>query len=234
MKRQLLLFVACTFAAAISLRASIAPFGTADVAFGNVANYQTVTLTVGSTTTSGVEAGVYHLTVNGVPNVDSFCIDPVHDASGTTQTYYEYHFTELPNADSAYAGYLTTLSSSAINTIEQLVGKFYTSNTTALYDSTSYYQDAVLQTAIWKEIAEGTGKTFSIDTAAMDSAVTSMLSDLSGAPSANLTALVNPDKQSYAIGLSEVPEPSTCLAGVLLLLPFGLSSLRVLRRNRIA
>jgi hypothetical protein len=33
---------------------------------------------------------------------------------------------------------------------------------------------------------------------------------------------------------STVPEPSTCVAGALLLLPFGMSTLRVLRKNRAA
>jgi hypothetical protein len=33
---------------------------------------------------------------------------------------------------------------------------------------------------------------------------------------------------------SAVPEPTTLIAGALLLLPFGASTLRILRRNRVA
>lgn len=42
------------------------------------------------------------------------------------------------------------------------------------------------------------------------------------------------DKQpnTYLIESVAVPEPATCLAGVLLLLPFGISTLRIMRRNR--
>ena len=45
-----------------------------------------------------------------------------------------------------------------------------------------------------------------------------------------------PDNQKY-IGLdnvSVVPEPTTMVAGALLLLPFGASTLRILRKNRTA
>jgi hypothetical protein len=47
-----------------------------------------------------------------------------------------------------------------------------------------------------------------------------------------------PDNQKY-IGLDNVsvvpvPEPATAIAGLLLLLPFGVSTLRILRRNRAA
>jgi len=34
--------------------------------------------------------------------------------------------------------------------------------------------------------------------------------------------------------VSAVPEPSTVISGVLMLLPFGASTLRILRRNRVA
>jgi len=45
---------------------------------------------------------------------------------------------------------------------------------------------------------------------------------------ADLMAIVSPDGQSYVV----VPEPTTMIAGALLLLPFGASTLRVLRRHR--
>jgi hypothetical protein len=41
------------------------------------------------------------------------------------------------------------------------------------------------------------------------------------------------DSQSYSGTLAPVPEPTTVLAGALLLLPLGASAFRILRRNRI-
>ena len=48
----------------------------------------------------------------------------------------------------------------------------------------------------------------------------------SGAASANI--------ESITVGASEVPEPTTMIAGALLLLPFGATTLRMLRKNRTA
>jgi hypothetical protein len=45
---------------------------------------------------------------------------------------------------------------------------------------------------------------------------------------------VNYDVQSLIGPPSAVPEPSTIIAGALLLLPFGISSLRMLRKSRAA
>ena len=51
------------------------------------------------------------------------------------------------------------------------------------------------------------------------------------------TQVQNPNGQSYNVNqdqLAIVPEPTTMIAGALLLLPFGASTLRILRRNRTA
>jgi hypothetical protein len=45
---------------------------------------------------------------------------------------------------------------------------------------------------------------------------------------ADLRAIVSPDGQSYVIA---VPETTTVIAGALLLLPLGASTLRILRRR---
>jgi hypothetical protein len=56
----------------------------------------------------------------------------------------------------------------------------------------------------------------------------------------NMGILVpNPEDSSIGAGqefifISAVPEPSTIIAGALMLLPFGASTLRILRRNRTA
>jgi hypothetical protein len=54
-------------------------------------------------------------------------------------------------------------------------------------------------------------------------------------PAVMLDALANtavPVDTSYSGSLTAVPEPATILAGVLLLLPLGMSTLRILRKNR--
>jgi len=49
-----------------------------------------------------------------------------------------------------------------------------------------------------------------------------------------LSGLATPmDSGSYSGSIAAVPEPTTVIAGALLLLPFGASTLRILRRNRI-
>ena len=42
------------------------------------------------------------------------------------------------------------------------------------------------------------------------------------------------DNQEFIINFTPVPEPTTMLAGALLLLPFGVSTLRFVRKNRAA
>jgi hypothetical protein len=48
-----------------------------------------------------------------------------------------------------------------------------------------------------------------------------------------LTTSATPNSDSYAGSIAAVPEPTTVLAGALLLLPLGASAFRILRRNRI-
>ena len=47
-------------------------------------------------------------------------------------------------------------------------------------------------------------------------------------------ALGYPDGVPIALTITPVPEPTTMIAGALLLLPFGASTLRMLRKNRMA
>ncbi|HEY5298823.1 MAG TPA: hypothetical protein VIK59_12960 [Verrucomicrobiae bacterium] len=50
----------------------------------------------------------------------------------------------------------------------------------------------------------------------------------------NAAAIIPASANIDSITISSVPEPTTIIAGAMLLLPFGLSTLRILRRNRIA
>jgi hypothetical protein len=45
---------------------------------------------------------------------------------------------------------------------------------------------------------------------------------------------INSTPGNVQFDLESVPEPTTMIAGALLLLPFGASTIRILRRNRTA
>jgi hypothetical protein len=50
----------------------------------------------------------------------------------------------------------------------------------------------------------------------------------------NVNMAVYPGGRTYSIAVGVVPEPTTMVAGALLLLPFGMSTLQILRRSRMA
>ena len=54
--------------------------------------------------------------------------------------------------------------------------------------------------------------------------------DVNNAPDANS----NPTGADVQFGIIAVPEPTTVISGVLMLLPFGASTLRILRRRQVA
>ena len=104
----------------------------------------------------------------------------------------------------------------------------------AYYSPTMDNQDAAaLQVAIWESLGDGTlGYTvIASGNALVTTEAANMLSNLGNLIArADLQGLVSPDGQNYVV---LVPEPTTMIAGALLLLPFGASTLRILRRNRM-
>jgi hypothetical protein len=188
-------------------------------------DYQTVTLTasvVPGGSQSGVEAGFYNLTVNGVAT-PSFCIDIATDQSENTP-YPDYSYRTLASAPISSAGPMG--AAAAIN-IEKLWAAYAS-------PSLSSVDAAALQVAIWEEVALGNGTyTLAVSgNSAVTTEATTMLDSLSGLTAqANLIALTD-SGQAYVV--AAVPEATTLIAGALLLLPFGASTLRILRRNRMA
>jgi hypothetical protein len=180
----------------------------------------------------GVYAGIYNETINGV-YTSGFCIDVAHDVS-VNETFSDYSYAALANAPDYPGGPMTSLEAADI---EKLWAAYYP---TAVTD-TSGLTAAALQLAIWE--TEGDGKTLGngdpgyLVTASNYSGypgvieeTATMLGSLAGLTTeADLIAVVSPDGQSYVIA---VPEPTTLISGALLLLPFGASTLRILRRNR--
>jgi hypothetical protein len=191
-------------------------------------NYQTVTLVASggiNLNQSGVEAGVYNLTVNGVAT-PSFCIDIATEQQENTP-YYDYNYSALASSPVDAVG---PMGSQAATDIEKLWAAYYS-------PSMSSVQAAALQVAIWEDEANNSGNgngggkyTLTVSgNSAVTTEATSMLAALSGlTATADLIALTD-SGQGYVVA---VPEATTVIASVLLLLPFGASTLRILRRNR--
>jgi len=179
----------------------------------------------------GVYAGIYNETVDGV-YTHSFCIDVAHDVS-VGEIFNDYSYSALASAPATPAG---PMGAATANNIEKLWAQYYTA---AQADNTGVTA-AALQVAIWE--IEGNGLPLGngnpgytvteSDGAGVSTLVATMLGALpSLTAKADLQAIVSPDGQSYVVA---VPEPTTIIAGALLLLPFGASTLRILRRNRMA
>jgi hypothetical protein len=179
----------------------------------------------------GVYAGIYNLTVNGA-SVPTFCIDVAHDVY-LGETFHDYSYTALASAPASPAGPMNITQAADI---EKLWAAYYSGA------ENNAVTAAALQVAIWETLGNGAqGYTVTeSDNVGVATEAAVMLAALPGIYSeANVNALVSPDGQGYAadpqsLPPSVVPEPSTMLAGALLLLPFGASTLRILRRNRAA
>lgn len=187
-------------------------------------NYQTVTLQAGSPVNineSGVEAGFYNLLVNGVAT-PAFCID-IATAQTEGALYNDYNYTPLASAPTSVAG---PMGATAAANIGKLWAAYYTQA------SSSSVNAAALQVAIWETVAAGAGYTLTVsgNSAVTTQADTWYNSLGSLTAQADLVALTD-SGQAYVV---PVPEATTMIAAVLLLLPFGVSTLRILRRNRMA
>ena len=215
MKKLQLAIMAAALAGASSASASLTVTET------SVSPNEVVTLQVTGSSTfgpGGVYAGIYNLSVDGVAT-PSFCID-VNRESGT---FSDYYYTDLASAPLPIVGPMGVNHAIAI---EKLWAAYYTPVMTA--------QDAAaLQVAIWESLGDNTlGYTVTVSgNAAVTTEAATELASVPGLTAlAGLEGLVSPDGQNYVV----VPEPTTMIAGALLLLPFGASTLRILRKTRTA
>jgi len=228
--------------AAILMAAALAVASSASaqitVTIDSVNPGEIVNLVVTPTVGSGVPAyngvvyaGIYNLTVNGAP-VPTFCIDVAHDVY-LGETFHDYSYTALASAPASPAGPMNITQAADI---EKLWAAYYSAA------KNSPVMAAALQVAIWETLGNGNQKytVTESDNVGVATEAAGMLAALPGlSREANVNALVSSDGQGYAadpqsLPPSVVPEPSTMLAGALLLLPFGASTLRILRRNRTA
>ncbi len=152
----------------------------------------------------------------GGPNFQTMCID----IADTAQSDPNATIKSLDLAPDAWAGPMGT---TAANTIKLLWGTYAAGATTEK-------EAAALQIAIWKTIdtAMGTYALTFTDSGTIGAVARAdyMLTHL-GSTSADLRA-VSGIHQDFLV---PVPEPTTLIAGALLLLPFGASALRTIRRK---
>ena len=172
----------------------------------------------------GVYAGIYNLSVNTVAT-PSFCIDIGHEENpGTSSSDYSY--TTLSSAPVGSAG---PMNASGAVDVEKLWAAYF-SPTMGAQDA------AALQLAIWEAVATGNG-TYTVTSnpsgpyynGAVATEAAGEIASLSHLTAqADLIALTSSTEQNFVVA---VPEPTTIMAGVLMLLPFGASTLRILRRK---
>ena len=164
----------------------------------------------------GVYAGIYNLTVDGVAT-PSFCIDVARESGN----FSDYSYVALSSAPLSPVG---PMGSDHAIAIEKLWAAYYSPSMNA-------QNAAALQVAIWESLGNNTlGYTVTLsgnDPVTAEAAT--MLASITGLTGlADLRGLVSPTGQNYVV---PVPEPTTMIAGALLLLPFGASTLRILRKR---
>jgi hypothetical protein len=184
----------------------------------------TVTSTLGGFNGGGA-AGVYNLIVDGVAT-PSFCIDVfrIFSPSGTP-----YSYSSLDLAPLAPAG---PMGAAAATDIRKLWAAYFAGT------AGNNNEAAALQSAIWLDIRIQSGiGALTVNGNSLSDPVyfraNQMLASLGSlSAEADLRALVNDNGyQNYVV---PVPEPATMIAGALLLLPFGASTIRFMRKSRIA
>jgi hypothetical protein len=224
------------------------------VVIGTPSPAEIVNLNVGNTGSGvtpfsgAVYSGIYNETINGAPT-SGFCIDVAHDVS-VNEIFTDYSYASLVDAPDTPAG---PMGADHAVIIEKLWAAYYTQA------QSSPLMAAALQLAIWEsESLSGTPGTITLngesvalggvnfgnnleytisatdygsDTGVIAEADTMLGSLPSLTAEADLMAIVSTNGQSYVIA---VPEPTTLMAGGLLLLPFGASALRIVRRRKNA
>jgi hypothetical protein len=234
------------------------------VAWGvNEAGAAFVTYTVGDGGLSTFSVSIDNkAAVNAL--VGSIKLTEVGDNPAMPNTYYtvctdiegvlflgrNYGFTQ-PTVFSGQTGIKPTwgaTSSDAAAAIQNAAHLFFTHQ--SVLASGSQSEKAALQLAVWEALYD-TGGTIGLgsgrfqatgaDAAALGLATTWLQTDLTGNYS-YAGFLLTPDPteqygypgQGVLIDVTPVPEPTTMIAGALLLIPFGLSTVRFLRRKRVS
>jgi hypothetical protein len=150
-----------------------------------------------------------------------------------------YHDVGVPGTFDATISSTGVVNGSAVNNAGEVAWLL------ANYASTGQgAEEVALQAAIWHVIYNGSAgyamnHTVSLDTSVATSDEVTDYNNMLGALGSNTGnaasfawLTLNPDDQVQ--GLVAVPESTTILAGAMLLLPFGASTMRFLRKSRVA
>jgi hypothetical protein len=194
--------------------------------------------------------GIYQFTGSQnstIKTLWSTCLSPIGDLGGEMYTYTEYSFKEGKYGKNPDAWAMGTEDDAGIQNA-QFLWRLYSPGIIA---SGTQAQGAGLALAIWEALYDSTGYG-AVDAAPGKFEVTSwgttlaQQTDVHNAYKDYLAGLVGSWDKKYLttgsvlrstdIGAGQdliyiVPEPTTILAGALLLLPFVISTLRILRRR---
>ena len=211
----------------------------------------TVTLT-GGTYEYG-NGGEFTATTSGLGTFQTFCIE-YNEEFGPGNTY-SYNQNSGAVAGGAGANAIDSHTGLAMDNISIGTAYLYSQFRNGELVISSTTQAGQLQNAIWYLENEITSLNFNgVDGTAYYNLAksgtgkndTTIFNDSLGAygvialnlfDGAYSTPVTSPNGQIYNVNqdqLAIVPEPTTMIAGALLLLPFGASTLRILRKNRTA
>ena len=217
---------------------------------GNAFGTMTVTLSTDSNT-GGHGGGAFYAQTSGNGNFETFCIDPSHSfTTGKTYNYTISQNTTDPNVSKI--GRKTVYKDNFISIgTAFLYSQFLDGN---LGDGWTKSDSTLLQQTFWAlegEISNvssilNTGNTFYNDLITQFHNISAAEADagednIYGVAVMNLYSIRNGKTtlaQSQLVRIPtcpppvSVPEPSTIVAGALLLLPLGVSALKILRRKQ--
>jgi hypothetical protein len=197
--------------------------------FANVSYTGTITVTpAGGNANGGGEFKA--IATGGLGTFETFCL--YSEATGSYNTPYNYVASD------------TIIPNDAIHTVVSigaawLYSEFRSGNLTTFVSSYAYDGASKddLQEAIWKLQNDPAHSIDTPDTLAGLLITAAVLNAVGTAEDYNVFALNLTDDTGASVqpllGWAPVPEPSTIMAGALLLLPFGVSTLRIMRKNKM-
>jgi hypothetical protein len=222
-----------------------AAFATYNVGNGGL---QAFNVTWDTTTENAFAGGILMTRTAGDPSMAASFMTVCTDIGGTLFLGYNYSYSQ-PQVFNGLTGLRPTWGATAGDAaaaIQAAANIFYTHQ--GVLTSGSQAERSALQLAVWEALYDtGTGSTLGLgdgrfrvnsgDAAAITLAATWLSQVDASARYAGFLLVPDPVQQYGLFGqevfynVTPVPEPTTLIAGALLLLPFGASTIRILRRK---
>ena len=200
--------------------------------------YAALTATLTEVAGNANGGGIFQAVTSGNGTFDTFCVSIVTTFSPGTLYNYDLSSTIVADVPPTVPTYITEGTAYIYN-------QFLNGNAAYAGNLNGTTANEV-QATIWYLQGLLNGMTDPENGADLSSLINAILPQLeidTGLTLAQLEANGNGDYGVVALNLKDgiyqpqlarVPEPTTVIAGALLLLPFGASTLRILRRNRMA